>query len=245
MKNKVLIFLYLLFILLFSTSAFAAQKNLGNGIKCDTTSGNLTQAGKTIKLKAAKSSISKLISTTKKQLASAKKGSSKAASLTKKIDSLTLTKESLPNCTTGGFIPLIFTQISGAYSTGTWNNTTFNTTGAISANFSLSGTILSASINIGGNMFGSLTPAPIEFQKDVANATFPLNFIVTGTSIGNLDITIQESGALSITESVVPVSGILSAKLDATFSKNSFSGTFSSTLLSGIQLAQGVMMLSK
>lgn len=243
MINKVLIFLFLLF--LTSTHLYAAQKNLGNGIKCDTTSGNLTQAGKTIKLKAAKSSISKLISTTKKQLASAKKGSSKAASLTKKIDSLTLTKESLPNCTADGFIPLIFTRISGAYSTGSWNNTTFNTTGAISANFSLNGTVLSASINVGGDMFGSLHPAPIEFQKDVANATFPLNFVVTGTSIGNLDITIQESGALSITESVVPVSGILSAKLDATFSKNSFNGTFSSTLLSGIQLAQGVMTLSK
>ncbi len=226
-----------------ATPSFAAE-SLGNKYSCNGKALKLN--GKGIKLSAAKTALSSSITSTRAALKRARSGSSAAHKLSSKLSSLRNTLTLVKSCGAGTLVPKVIQNMAVSYPSGTWNNTTFSTSGAISANFSLTGKILSVSINIGGQMFGSLTPAPVEFDATVGGVAFPIHFTKTGTSIGDLDITITSNGGLQIEETLIPGRADLQrATLDATYASGGFTGTFHSYFLGGTQLAQGTMTLSQ
>lgn len=220
----------------------ARAESLGSGYACS--GKKLTYKSNSITIASAKSALGDVIKDTKALLKKASSGSAKAIKLQAKIDALTALLAKVKSCAAGKYVPAIFSTLSKAYTTGAWNNTTFSTTGGISALMSLSGTLFSVSINIGGDMFGSLHPAPIEFQKNVGGVTFPFSFTVQDTTIGDLKITFKSNGNFTVEETVVPgLPNILRATLDASFEDGRFSGSFHSFLIGDVQLAQGTMSL--
>lgn len=239
MKINLLTIVLALFV---CTPPSVSADSLGNKFSCTGT--KLKSDGKAVTSKTAKQSLGALISSTKAQISSAPKGSTKRTKLTNKLNSLKATLASVKSCAAGTYVPEAVRALAATYSSGSWHNTTFSTTGGLSANISVTGTTLAISINIGGMMFGSLTPGPVEFQQNVGGVTLPYHFTATGTTIGDLDITISKSGGLQIEETLVPsVPSIVRATLAASFANGAFSGTFESFVAGG-QLAQGTMTLS-
>ena len=217
--------------------------SLGSGYSC--AGKTLTLKGKTVTGAAAKTKIGLQVAALKAQVKSAKTQKRKDQ-LKAKIAAAKAVLAATKQCAAGTYVQKIFSTIAKAYTAGSWNNTTFSTSGGISANMALNGATLSVSINIGGSMFGSLMPGPVEFQKNVGGAEFPFKFTVTGTSIGDLDVTFSASGDLQVEETVVPSRpDILRATLAATFDgTSSYSGEFHSYLAGNTQLAQGTITLA-
>lgn len=220
----------------------AGAESIGNKYQCNGT--KIKTGGKIIAAKSAKASLKSVIASTKAQAKRAPAGP-KRTRLNNKVTSLKGTLADVKSCAAGTYVPEAIRDMAGIYATGTWNNTTFSSTGGLSASLTLSGTMLSVSINIGGMMFGSLTPAPVEFQHNVGGVKLPYNFMATGTTIGDLDVTITQTG-LEIEETLVPsVPSILRATLSATFANGGFTGTFASYLAGNTQLAQGTITLNE
>jgi len=229
---------------IFLTFSPAFADSIGSNYSCN--GSELKLKNKVVTLGSAKSAVTKQLNTAKAQLKSAKKGSKAQNKLKLKVAALKATIADIKSCAAGTYVQEIFETISKSYATGTWNNTTFSTSGGLSANLALSGSTLSVSLNIGGMMFGSLAPAPIEFQQDVAGVTFPFQFTKTGTTIGDLTVTFQSDGSFAVEESTVPsLPNILRATLSTTYTNGSYSGTFHSFLAGNVQLAEGTMSLSQ
>jgi hypothetical protein len=216
--------------------------SLGNKYSC--TGRALKSNGKSITLKNAKAALNASITSTKTQKKNAVNGSVKEQRLAAKLASLRATLAEVKKCGAGTHVQKAIQDLIGTYTSGTWNNTTFSTTGGISAVLSLDGALLSVSINVGGDMFGSLHPGPIEFQKNVGGVTFPFHFTAAGTTIGDLDITITSAGGIQVTETLVPaLPSILRATLTASDSGAGITGTFESFLVGNTKLAEGTMTL--
>lgn len=244
MKISILACLGALFLVVGHFPDSAQAESLGN--KYDCRGSSLRFKGKVISLRVAKKNITSLSKPAQATIQNLPQGNPQRIKLSRQVSSLKKTLGLVKDCAAGKYVPKIFHTIAGSYSVGSWHNTTFDTTGGISANISLNGTLLSVSINIGGFMFGSLTPAPIEFEHDVGGAIFPLNFTVENTSIGKLEVTINSNGSLNITETAVPGLGfILRATLEASFANGIYTGSFRSLLLNEIQLAEGSIELRK
>ena len=114
-------------------------------------------------------------------------------------------------------------EIAGTYS-GTWTNTTFGSTGAISATVAVdaAAATLTISLDIGGNVFGGPDPAPLTSNIDL-NSEGP--FAGTDPLFG--DFTIDYSaGHLVFTAPAVPNLGGKTLTVEGDFADGSFAGTY-------------------
>lgn len=229
----------LLSVLLFSNFAFAASTAIGNGYSCD--SGQVLLNGNKISKSSAKKKINRQLVLLQAQLTVS--SGKKAKNLQRKINKLIATRKKVIACKL--VVAQVFKNMLGEY-TGTWQNTTFGSSGPISAEFRLSAAQLEVTLDIGGFMFGALNPDPFQFTVNVAGASFPKTFTIIGTPIGDLQILFYANGSFSVTEINVPgFSFVQGANLNASKTSNGFSGNFASFLAGNVQLAQGTIALVK
>jgi hypothetical protein len=91
---------------------------------------------------------------------------------------------------------------------GTWNNTTFGSSGpaALALSVNEAAQTFTASLTLGGNVFGVGLPGPVAFSGSYAG----VNGTISGTSttFGTYSITVTPTGNLNGTLSAVPVTGV-------------------------------------
>lgn len=99
----------------------------------------------------------------------------------------------------------IFTQLASG--SGTFNGTYSGTaafipiSGPVEVKFELNGTVFGASLSIGGPVGNALFGETLAFQNDVGGIGFPAQFLLTGTFLGDVSLTITQAGHISITNS--------------------------------------------
>ena len=177
-----------------SQSGYACSKSL------------LTQKGKNVDGKKLKNSLLVKISKLQKQLALLKKGKnqSKIKAAQAALSAAKALRLAVTNClagkitTTSTSLDPVWTQLSGTY-TGTYKDQAYTfLTGDISAVYSLVGTVFTASITLGGQgpqyVFGSNDP--VVLSADVNKATFPFVIHGTGTTFGDVALTVNQDGTV-------------------------------------------------
>ena len=104
---------------------------------------------------------------------------------------------------------------------GTWNNATFSTLGSTHAVISVNTTAhtFSATLTLGGNVFGGSAPAPVSFTGTYSTST-GVSFSGHDALFGDITFTITPAGAISGSATNVPSSNVSSV---------SFTGTATST----------------
>ncbi|MBN8548677.1 MAG: hypothetical protein J0M12_05130 [Deltaproteobacteria bacterium] len=237
--------------LLFSTPAFAVT-TLGSGYQCDGTK-ILDKRGKTVKIKAVKDSLNIKISALKVKIQAAKKAK-KTAKVTSLSASLALVKASLSaakKCANGTLTPPIsplWAQIAGTYS-GNYDivlspNTPLGS-GAMEVSNSFDGTTATTTIKFLSGIVQMIFSEPTIIQFSAINATFPIHQVVPGTPLGDLDVTLRESGEVEI-QTVLPAGTFAGSDLSflGNFSASTFPGSFAIGF-QGTTFAEGSFTLTK
>jgi hypothetical protein len=138
------------------------------------------------------------------------------------------------------------TQFAGTY-VGTWNDTTFNSTGPVTVVITIGGTGAIGShvvvqFTLGGAVFGGSTPPPQTFTGTVE--TSGLSFSGTSTFFGNVNWQLKTNGAFTATGTNVPGGNVSSFTASGSIAGNQLSATFHISLLDGMT-ANGQMNASK
>ncbi|HET7451773.1 MAG TPA: hypothetical protein VFL12_03475 [Thermoanaerobaculia bacterium] len=146
-----------------------------------------------------------------------------------------------PPGTSGGDLA---SSLNGTWD-GTWNNATFSTLGSSHAVISVNTTAhtFSATLTLGGNVFGGSAPSPVSFTGSYSTST-GVSFSGHDALFGDITFTITPAGAISGSATNVPSSNVSSV---------SFTGTATSTSITinyTIQLkpsgtATGTLTLTK
>lgn len=116
-----------------------------------------------------------------------------------------------------------YQQFAGTWQ-GQWQNNTFSTSGPASATADVQadGTV-SATIDLGGSVFGLLDPPPQTVTSTYNNDG--VVFEETGTLIGDIKVTLtrtgENTGSISIQVTNIPISGINSLTASGTINLNS------------------------
>jgi len=144
---------------------------------------------------------------------------------------------------TGGFDA---TAYEGTWS-GQWTNQTFATQGPITMTIDATPTgtqsgTADLQIDLGGNVFGQLSPNPINIQLawDENGATGS----VPGTQIGDISLSIGADGGIQVDVTNVPASAIESVSVNGTSDANSISLNYTINFTAGGP-ATGVINLTK
>lgn len=100
--------------------------------------------------------------------------------------------------------------------TGSWENKTFDTTGALTIDFKKTKTKVTGSFDFDGPVFGAGDPPAISFTaplKSDGSGTFT----VTGTGVGDLSGSFTAKGKLTITISNIPGGFLTEARINGKF----------------------------
>lgn len=159
-------------------------------------------------------------------------------------------KTLLSACTSGQLdvqqVTSIFSQLadgSGIYE-GKYNGIVggfLPITGDVQVVFELEGTVFGATLSLGGNLGSTLNAQPLAFQNDVGGISFPAQFLLQGTFIGDVVLSISEAGHISISNSN-------SSKGTVNFEGDFAGSTITSTLggsYSGISFTGGATLQKK
>ncbi|MCP5532147.1 MAG: hypothetical protein H7A48_03135 [Akkermansiaceae bacterium] len=124
---------------------------------------------------------------------------------------------------------------------GSWTNTTFDTTGALTIELDIDGTRVSGSFDLDGNVFGAFDPAAIEFNARLKNGKG--SFKRTDPQLGSIEVTFDDSGNLDILINNVPGGFIDEVRVDGKFDLNTetFDGTYEIDSSPGNLLAEGLL----
>ncbi|HTX90861.1 MAG TPA: hypothetical protein VMC09_06555 [Anaerolineales bacterium] len=134
-------------------------------------------------------------------------------------------------------------QFGGTWA-GNWKNTTYGTTGKISATITVQpdGT-LTADVTLGGNILGIGSPSPLTFDGTY-DAT-GLSFGGPGEPIfGDLAVTVDYAGKLAMEASNLPVPGIAKVSAAGTMTATELKVTYTVTFSTGAT-AKGTATLKK
>jgi hypothetical protein len=130
----------------------------------------------------------------------------------------------------------------GSYS-GTWNNTTFGTSGGafLSQGVVTSTSTVLALLTLTGNVFGAPNPAPTLLSGTYS----PSGFSASGTSalFGPITMTVTADGVWTMTANSVPSANVSTFKLTGTAKPEGFSGTYTIGLAAGGN-ATGTLVLN-
>ncbi len=134
-------------------------------------------------------------------------------------------------------------QLAGQWN-GTWSNTTYGTTGKITATITIQpdGTA-TANVTLGGNILGVGSPSPLTFA-----GTYDANGLAFGGTggpiFGDLQVTIDYSGNLTMTANNLPVPGISQVSAQGTMSGTDAKLTYTVTFATGTS-ASGIASMTK
>lgn len=110
----------------------------------------------------------------------------------------------------------IFAPLAGASTfIGSWHNTTFDTSGALTVVFNVSGSRVSGSIDANGNVFGGGNPPAIPFRA-VLNEDGSGDIDIPDTPMGDISGSVDEGGHLSVVIRNIP-GGLTEARFDGFF----------------------------
>jgi len=137
-------------------------------------------------------------------------------------------------------------QFAGTYA-GTWNDTTFGSSGPITVAITIGGTGAIGSpvvlkFSLGGDVFGGSAPPPQTFTGMVGPSG--LSFSGTSTFFGNVNWQLTTNGAFTATGADVPGGNVSSFAASGSIAANELSATFHISLLDGMT-ANGQMSASK
>ena len=110
---------------------------------------------------------------------------------------------------------------------GSWTNTTFDTTGALTIDFQISGNKVSGSFDLDGGVFGGPDPDAIRFTGKL-NSAGNGSFTRKGTDIGDLTVTFDSAGKLDILIGNIPGGFLYEVRVDGQFDLKleTFTGTY-------------------
>ena len=123
---------------------------------------------------------------------------------------------------------------AGTYS-GTWTNTTFNSTGPVTAVITVNSSDLTvtASLNVGGNVFGG-SPPPPEIFKGQLGSIGSIGFSGHSPTYGDFTVTSSPSGFV-MKATNVPNARIDHFEADGAFATGKISGTYTVFFKDGSQ----------
>lgn len=215
----------------FSVSVASAQVTIGNGFTCEGTS--IFKGTREVKYSKARSTLTETIERLKTRLETAPK--KKKPGLRAQLADARSTKTNLQSCSKGTLAPSevdpIFTQLSGGtgiYS-GTYNGVVGGIqpiSGPVQLVFELEGTVFGTTLTLGGNLGSALKAEPLTFQSDVGGIGFPAQFFLTGTTLGDVTLSITQTGHLTITNSNSPKATVT---FEGDFGDNTITSTLSGT----------------
>ena len=221
-------FVFFLVVSLLSTSAAFAEVEIGNGFKCEGAS--IFKGTKSIPYSKAKSNISTTLQKLKDKKETAKTKKQKDA-INAKIKEANNSRTLLKACSSGQLSPdqvdPVFTQLASGNGTygGNYSGTVdgfFPISGTITAQFTLDGTTFSTLLSLGGNLGSTLDAKPLSFSADVGGIGFPAQFFLPGTFIGDVTLSVTQSGHLTITNANTNTGAVT---FDGQFSNNAISST--------------------
>ncbi len=111
------------------------------------------------------------------------------------------------------FLPPLAT--ASVYS-GSWENKTFDTTGALTIDFTVKKSSVSGSFDFDGPVFGAGDPPAIAFKAQ-RKANGSGSFKVTGTAVGDLAGSFTPKGKLTITITNIPGGFLSEARINGKF----------------------------
>lgn len=227
MKSKIL-FLALVSIL-FCTTVNADIAPLGGGFKCD--GSTILKGTKKVTYSQAKSNLNTTIAKLKEKLADAPKN--KKQGIKNKIKAANGVKTLVTSCSKGLLatqVDPIFTNLASGTGKffGNYSGSVSGfipLSGTVETTFTLQGTVFSAVLNLGGQLGNSLNFQPLTFSNDVGGIGFPAQFILEGTFLGTVTLSITKEGRLTITNSNAPNGATVN--FDGQFSANTITSSIS------------------
>jgi len=135
---------------------------------------------------------------------------------------------------TAAFLFATASTVSASTYTGTWNNTTFETSGALTIEFERTKTEVTGSFDFDGPVFGAGDPPAIPFSAPLSKNGSG-NFEVLGTEVGDVSVSFTRNGKLTLIITNIP-GGILSeARVDGKFDlvAETFTATYGIDTLAG------------
>lgn len=112
---------------------------------------------------------------------------------------------------------LLLAPLAGASTyTGTWNNKTFNTEGALTIEFEVGKDNVAGSFDFDGPVFGAGDPPAIPFSAPL-DSDGSGSFTVIGTGVGDLSGSFSKDGKLDITISNIPGGVLTEARINGKF----------------------------
>ena len=135
-------------------------------------------------------------------------------------------------------------ELAGNWS-GSWTNNTFQTTGPVSAAISVDTTAhtFSATITIGGNVFGGSAPPPFTASGSYSTST-GVSYSGHNGTFGDVTFTITPNGAVSGGATNIPSANVSALSFSGTATATTISINYTITLKAG-GTATGVMTLTK
>lgn len=117
-------------------------------------------------------------------------------------------------------------QAGAVVMTGSWNNTTYGTTGPITVDLSITDAMFSLTLDADGSAFGVGDPPAIVFDGtiDPVDNTVDIT-IFDDPFFGDIKGSISAAGELDVTASSIP-NGAFSMDVDGTITETTFSGTY-------------------
>lgn len=114
-------------------------------------------------------------------------------------------------------------EVAGEYE-GTWNNTTFGSSGAAEAEIELEGTVVTVTLVLGGNVFGGSAPDPVEFVFDLVQEP---PYETTSDLFGETTISFEEGDVIGLTSDGIPSLGGMSLVVAGTITATEIDMTYS------------------
>lgn len=100
--------------------------------------------------------------------------------------------------------------------TGSWENKTFSTTGALTIDFEIKKTSVSGSFDFDGPVFGAGDPPAIKFKAPL-KSNGSGSFTVIGTGVGDIAGSFTSKGKLTITITNIPGGVLTAARINGKF----------------------------
>lgn len=140
--------------------------------------------------------------------------------------------------------PLVLADLAGNWS-GNWNNTTYSTTGPVTAQFAFDpgGTSGTATVDPGGNVFGMGDPPALDLP--FSGTADSIGGTLTGGPRGDVSFSINSDGTLAATITNVPGGAIGRVEITGTVSATTIDLDYTITFTGGSPPAHGTATLTK
>ena len=124
-------------------------------------------------------------------------------------------------------VELAAIALAGTWS-GSWNNTTFGSTGPVDLTITADGTSIRITSDLGGSVFGLGDPDPESYTLDLATLAGSIGEPVTVSSevFGTLTMTATSPTTIELEALSVPAVGIATFRASATVQPGVISGTY-------------------